>query len=94
MKLSKKSHQKNKSLKMMMQSFMVIAFLLGIMMPSNADIKPGKKRATLILSDGSKIELNGNDTIVNSNVKGIKIKVDSLGISYQTEKKTPLVKKS
>ncbi|MCW3806918.1 hypothetical protein [Plebeiibacterium marinum] len=47
------------------------------------EIKPGKKKATLILSDGRRIELEANrDTILQSNVSGINIKIDSTGINY------------
>ncbi len=48
------------------------------------EIKPGKRKAVLILSDGRKIELSGNDTLIFSNA-GMSIKVDSMGISYKKD---------
>ncbi|MGQ1784709.1 MULTISPECIES: hypothetical protein [unclassified Saccharicrinis] len=67
--------------------FIVILFLIVGILPSNnhvmADIKPGKKKATLILSDGRKFVLTDTDTLLNSGIPGVKIRIDSLGIHYE-----------
>ncbi len=53
-------------------------------------IKPGKRKATLVLSDGRKIELEaGRDTILNAS-PGVKIKIDSSGVNYIMDTKTPI----
>ncbi|MCT4586243.1 MAG: hypothetical protein N4A71_00320 [Carboxylicivirga sp.] len=41
-------------------------------------IKPGKRKAVLILSDGRKIELNATDTLNYSKLEAGKIKCDTL----------------
>lgn len=69
-------------------ALVLVAFTLPInsqVLASDKKIKPGKKQATLILSDGSKIVLNTkSDTIVSSTTKGVRIIVDSTGINYIT----------
>ncbi|WP_421918832.1 hypothetical protein [Marinifilum sp.] len=94
-----------KKLRISIQQF-VIAFVLAVcilplsneVLASDKKIKPGKRQATLILSDGRKIVLNtSSDTIVNSQTKGVRIVVDSTGINYITtrdEEKVETVKKS
>jgi len=62
-----------------------LIFVLPINKQAFADkeIKPGKKQAILILSDGKKIVLNTcSDTIVNSKTSNVHIKIDSSGINY------------
>lgn len=75
------------NLKQVAIAFVFTTFMLPINNRALADkeIKPGKKQATLILSDGSKILLGvKSDTIVNSQNKDVRIIVDSTGINYVT----------
>ena len=68
-------------------AFVFVAFILPLNGQIVADkkIKPGKKQATLILSNGKKIMLkSSSDTIVNSQTTGVQIKIDSCGINYIT----------
>lgn len=56
---------------------------------ADKEIKPGKKQATLILSNGRKIVLNTcSDSIVNLKTNNIHIKIDSTGIRYITTDNT------
>lgn len=74
-------------IKQMVTVLVLLTFALPVNSQVKADekIKPGKRQATLILSDGRKIVLNtSNDTIVNSATTGVRIKIDSLGINYFT----------
>ncbi|MGQ1909065.1 hypothetical protein ACT3CE_04695 [Marinifilum sp. RC60d5] len=78
-------------------ALVVVAFILPANNQVLADkkIKPGKKQATLILSDGRKIVLGTkSDTIVNSKTKGVRIKVDSTGINYITIDNKNKIKKN
>ncbi len=82
------------SMKQLIIAVIFLIFVLPINKKAFADkeIKPGRKQATLILSDGRKIVLSmSSDTIVNSKTKDIHIKIDSTGISYFT---TDIKKKS
>lgn len=67
--------------------FILLAFCMplskNVLANKEEKIKPGKKQATLILSDGSKLILGASsDTIVSSKTTGIRIIVDSTGINY------------
>lgn len=75
------------NLKRIVIALIFLTFILPINKQVLADkkIKPGKKQATLILSDGRKIILNmSSDTIVNSKTSNVRIKIDSVGINYIT----------
>ncbi|NOU59295.1 hypothetical protein [Marinifilum caeruleilacunae] len=69
-------------------AIVLVAFMLPVnqhALANDKKIKPGKKQATLILSDGRKIVLGTkSDTIVNSQTNGVRIVVDSTGINYIT----------
>lgn len=45
-------------------------------------IKPGKRKAVLILPNGNKIELSTKDTLVPSGIPDVMIKIDSCGMRY------------
>jgi ferric-dicitrate binding protein FerR (iron transport regulator) len=88
---SNKFKKITKELSLNIKQIAIVVALLTFFLPINkqalADkkIKSGKKQATLILSDGSKIILNTkSDTIVSSEKTGIRIKIDSTGINYIT----------
>lgn len=92
-----KLEKANDSLSIKMKRIISVVFSLIFIILVNkqvlADkgIKPGKKQATLILSDGRKILLNtSNDTIVNLKTIGLRIKIDSTGVSYIFDDKKTL----
>ena len=63
--------------------FLIFVFPINKQALADKEIKPGRRQAVLILSDGSKIVLNTNsDTIVNSKSTNVRIKIDSTGINY------------
>jgi hypothetical protein len=73
------------SMKQIIIAVVFLTFILPINKQAFADkkIKPGRKQATLILSDGRKIILStSSDTIVNSKTTDVHIKIDSTGINY------------
>jgi ferric-dicitrate binding protein FerR (iron transport regulator) len=49
-----------------------------------AAITPGSNKATLILDDGSQIELNDKETFLLEEKEGTKIKKDSTGLNYES----------
>jgi hypothetical protein len=92
-----KLEKANDSLPIKMKRIISVVFSLIFIISVNKqvladkDIKPGKKQATLILSDGSKIILDTtNDTIVNLKTIGLRIKIDSTGVSYIFDDKKTL----
>ncbi|WP_282015417.1 hypothetical protein [Marinifilum flexuosum] len=75
------------SIKRLAVVFILLAFCMpiskNVLANKEEKIKPGKKQATLILSDGSRLILGAStDTIVSSKTTGIRIIVDSTGINY------------
>ena len=96
-KCEKAGNGVRKSMKRIAIAFVLLTFTLPInsqVLASDKKIKPGKKQATLILSDGSKIVLNTkSDTIVSSTTKGVRIVVDSTGINYITMDSLKIIQK-
>ena len=67
--------------------FLVFAFPGKNQLFANQGIEPGKKKATLVLSDGSIIELDAaKDTTFNAHRSGVSITIDSTGIRYVSNK--------
>ncbi|MCU4175395.1 hypothetical protein [Carboxylicivirga sp. N1Y90] len=64
------------------------------LMADGTKIKPGKRKATLVLSDGRKVELSGASQLIYTNVDGINIKTDSTGLVYQNEVPSELKKQN
>ena len=86
-KFEREDKRLSRSMKQIIIAIVFLTFIIPINQKVLADhkIKPGRKQATLILSDGRKIVLNtGSDTIVNSKTTDVHIKIDSTGISYIT----------
>ncbi|PXY03231.1 hypothetical protein DF185_03875 [Marinifilum breve] len=100
-KIEKASKDCKTSIKKLVVVFILLAFCMpisnNVLANKDEKIKPGKRQATLILSDGSKIILGASsDTIVNSKTTGIRIIVDSTGINYislDSLKKMPKIHK-
>ncbi len=86
-KFEREAKRLSRSTKQIIIAVIFLTFVLPINKQVFADkkIKPGRKQATLILSDGRKIVLStSSDTIVNSKTTGVHIKIDSSGINYFT----------
>lgn len=76
-------------LRVITKRIITVGFFLIFIVPLNKqvladkEIKPGKKQATLILSDGRKILLGtSKDTIINIEASNVRIKIDSTGVNY------------